>query len=574
MHLDICKTGKYKRVLLRETYREGGKVKHRTVANLSHLGDADIEAISFAFKHKKPLRELLKPDPAADAAAADSTPTAEPEPVKRLRQGKSAGDVWVLRGIARELGITEALGPKREGKLAFWQVMARVIDQGSRLSAVRLAGSHAACDILGLGSFTEDSLYPNLAWLSRNQHVIEDKLFAKMWPGAPPQLYLYDVTSSYLEGERNALAAFGYNRDGKKGKRQIVVGLLCDPLGRPLSVEVFKGNTSDPKTVAAQIRKIADRFGGRDVVFVGDRGMVKGKQIEDLHEEGFRYITGITRPQVEKLLADEVFDMSLFDQDLAEVVDDEDGVRYILRCNTERAEDMKKSRKSKFEDVKKTAAKESLYLKEHPKANADKALARVVKKAVKLKVADLATISLAGRSVGVELAEDMLREAEKLDGCYVLKTDVPAGLASKETLHARYKDLSTVEWAFRTSKTGALDMRPIFVRTEASTRGHVFVVMLAYRVMQELAARWQDIDLTVAEGIAELGSLCTVETLVAGVAVSQSFPEPRESVKLLLDAARVELPDRLPVKNITVSTRKKISQRRGLRRKRDPSTLK
>ena len=202
------------------------------------------------------------------------------------------------------MGIEGALGTSRQGKLALWQVIARVIDQGSRLSAVRLAGSQAACDVLGLESFNEDDLYANLDWLAEHQGAIEDRLFRAMAGGCgdSPGLYLYDVTSSYLEGECNELSAFGYNRDGKKGKRQVVIGLLCDGVGRPLSIEVFAGNTQDAATLASQVRKVAERFGGGAVTFVGDRGMIKGKQVEDLAEHGFHYITAITKPQVESLL--------------------------------------------------------------------------------------------------------------------------------------------------------------------------------------------------------------------------------------------------------------------------------
>ncbi|HDH06037.1 MAG TPA: IS1634 family transposase, partial [Nitrospirae bacterium] len=164
--------------------------------------------------------------------------------------------------MARQLGIVNAFGTTRQGKLGLWQVIARVIDQGSRLSAVRLAGSHAACDVLGLGKFNEDDLYNNLDWLSEKQADIEDRLFRKTHRQQKPGLYLYDVTSSYFEGMHNELSAFGYNRDGKKGKKQIVIGLLCNESGIPLSVEVFiTGNTQDPKTLTPQIRKVAERFG-------------------------------------------------------------------------------------------------------------------------------------------------------------------------------------------------------------------------------------------------------------------------------------------------------------------------
>lgn len=260
----------YVRYLLRESYRDGAKVKHRTIANLSHCSSEEIEAIKLALKHKKDLAVL------GNAATGVV-----------LRQGLSVGACWALFVLAQRLGICDALGSCRLSKLALWQVFARVIDQGSRLSAVRLAGAHAACDILDLDNFDEDDLYSDLRWLDENQAGIEDALFRKLYgkDKRKPDLYLYDVTSSYLEGTHNQLGAFGYNRDGKRGKMQIVIGLLTNEEGIPLSVEVFDGNTSDPKTMYSQIRKAAERFGGGSVTFVGDRGVTMGKPFAPIWPE-------------------------------------------------------------------------------------------------------------------------------------------------------------------------------------------------------------------------------------------------------------------------------------------------
>src|SRR3989475_7936336 len=205
----------------------------------------------------------------------------------------------MTRAITCHSASFQALGTTRDGKLALWQVIARVIDQGSRLSAVRLAMSHAACDVLGLGPFDEEALYENLAWLAGIQAAVEDRLFAQRTKTTPVSLFLYDVTSSYLEGTHNELAAFGYNRDGKKGKMQIVIGLLCDEDGHPVSIEVFPGNTTVPHTLASQVAKLKERFGVQAITFVGDRGMIKGRQIEDLVQHGCHYMTAITKPQIE-----------------------------------------------------------------------------------------------------------------------------------------------------------------------------------------------------------------------------------------------------------------------------------
>jgi len=547
MHVDTwtSRNGKYTRHLLRQSFREGRKVKHRTVANISHCSDEEVAAIRLALSYKDKLSAL--------GSITESV---------TLKQGVSVGAMWLVYAMAKELGIVAALGHSRQGKLALWQVIARVIDQGSRLSAVRLAGCHAACE--ALGGFNEDDLYRNLDWLCKNQAAIEDRLFRKLHERREPGLYLYDVTSSYFEGEHNALAAFGYNRDGKKGKRQIVIGLLCNEEGVPLSIEVFAGNTHDPATVAAQVCKVAERFGGGEVTFVGDRGMLKSRQVEDVQEHGLHYITAITKPQIQLLLRQGVIQMGLFDEDLAEVACD-GGVRYVLRRNPERAVQVQASRDDKLAGLRSLASKQNRYLAEHPRAKVAVALRKVTERCERLKLSSWATVGAAGREMSISIDDAALNEASKLDGCYVLKTDLSTEAASKETVHGRYKDLALVEQAFRTSKTVHLEMRPIHVRLETRTRGHAFVVMLAYRIVQELARRWCDIDLTVEEGINELSTLCATQVWVDGKHRCNKIPEPRDMPRTLLAAASVELPGALPPRTHNVATRKKLPQRRKKR---------
>jgi transposase len=526
--------GKYTRHLLRESFREGAKVKHRTIANLSRCTPQEIEAMRLALKHKGDLTAL-------GSVGSDIG----------LRQGVSVWAVWAVYDLARQLGVAEALGCSREGRLALWQVIARVIDQGSRLSAVRLGMSHAACEVVGLEGFNEDDLYGNLDWLEQKQGGIEERLFTGRGSKGRSQLFLYDVTSSYLEGRYNELGEFGYNRDGKKGKQQIVVGLLCDEGGRPVLIQVFPGNTSDGQTLGDQIRKVAERFGGKAVTFVGDRGMIKSDQIASLGGQGFHYITAITKPQIEALLKQGTIQMGLFDEKLSEVTE-EDGTRYILRRNPLRVEELEKNRQSK----------QNAYLQEHAGAKPQVALRKVVERSEKLKLTCWVTASLQGREIRLAIDEAALQEARKLDGCYVLKTDAKKSEASKETIHDRYKDLALVEWAFRTSKTVALEMRPVYVRRERRTRGHALVVMLAYLIVQELGKRWYAIDMTVEEGIKELTSLCATEIVVKGKARCNKIPEPRPSVANLLKQAKVVLPQALPCRTVMVATRRKLTQNR------------
>ena len=498
MYVDISFTksrGKvYKRVLLRTSYREGSKVKHRTLANLSHESDETIEAIRAALKNKDRINKFL--------AAVAETPT--------LAKGLSIGAVYVLMEVSQHLSITKSLGNTREGKLALWQVFARVIAQGSRLSAVRLAAQHAVFDLLKLETFTEDDLYDNLDWLSVNQAQIESKIFkAKQETSDKPlNLFLYDITSSYAEGDQNAYGSFGYNRDKKQGKRQIVIGLLTDCEGDPVSVQVFEGNTSDSTTVVEQVQKICEQFGVNNMIFVGDRGMIKNKQIKE-SGPNFKYITAITQPQIRSLIKNNKINLEDFSGELKEIADGD--LRYIFRRNSARKKEIAEQRMSKLHALEEKVMKENAYLQAHPKASPEVAAKKVCSYAAQLKINKWVAVANRDAIISLAVNEEKLSEASELDGCYVIKTNV---ISSSETtssiMHARYKDLSQVEWAFRTMKTTQLEIRPYYVRKTSRTDGHVFVVMLAYKLVQYLREAWQHLEITVEEGIHELSSYCSI----------------------------------------------------------------
>lgn len=547
MFIDSSKTilgGKtYTRHLLRDSYRDkaDGKVKHHTLANLSHCPVAEIEAIKLALANKGNLAALRN--------IRDI----------KSRQGLRIGVVYTLKTVAERIGLAKALGPTQRGKLALWQIMARLMDQGSRLSAVRLAESHAACDILGLEGFNEDHLYANLAWLAEHQEAIEKRLFRKHYGNNPPQLFLYDVSSTYLEGMQNILAAFGYNRDGKKGKQQLVFGLLTGPDGTPVAVRVFAGNTSDRETVPEQVRILAESFGVAGVTLVGDRGMLKLPQIARLNRVNFHYITAITKPQIRTLIRSGVFQMSLFDDNICEV--DAEGVRYILRRNPERVKEIEANREARLSAISRLLSQKNSYLVGHPRASVNVAQRDIEVRVKKLEIDGWVKTVTKDSELVLEVDEEAKREAAELDGCYVIKTDLPAAAASAETIHDRYKDLALVEQAFRTFKRDLLEVQPTYVRTEASTRGHVFVVMLAYLLERELNRYWHRIELTKAECIERLGSLCgTIMEL--GEQTYQVVPEATGDCKKLLDAANIKLPAVLPVAKTHVATRKKLLKTR------------
>jgi transposase len=538
----------YKRALIRESYREGKNVKKRTIANISHASDSQIEAIKIALKQ------------ADDISVLKSIKTGQ------FLTGKSVGAVAMLYQVAQDIGMTEALGKSKDAMAVLWMVFARLINQGSRLSAVRLARNHCVCEILGYGVFNENDLYHAMDWGCVNQKKIESKLFSALnrnkekMKSSPPceSIFLYDVTSTYLEGSKNELAAYGYNRDKKLGKLQIVYGLLTDEEGIPLAIEAFKGNTKDNKTLLSQLEKIKDRFGIKYVTIVGDKGMIKSIEIKQIEEEDkFNYITSITKPQILKLLERKVMSMELFEEKLCEVLDEKEGLRYILRRNPRRKEEMEKTRESKLLKAQKKVEIANIYLTEHPKSKTETQLKNLTQYLVKLKLNEYVTVSEKSdtRCISIEIDEEKLKEICKLDGCYVIKTNLEKSKnLTKEIIHERYKALAEVEFAFRTQKTGYLEVRPVFVRKEKKTRAHLLITMLAYKIEKYLREKWKDINLTVEEGVNVLANISSVIIKVKNEELHR-IPKPDKLSEKLLSALEVKLPGVLPLIRCEVDTR-------------------
>ena len=533
------KNGKeYTQYLLRTSHREGKKTVKTTLLNITHFGVETCEAIKFALSNKGRLNEL-------GIATSDLSIINE---ALQLAQEKPIGDVWLLHQIATKIGIVDALGDSSEARLALWQIIARTLDQGSRLSAARLARNREI-DFLQLGNLTEKDFYKNLDWIADNQTRIEKALYKKRYGNEPCKLFLYDVTSSYFEGIKNELAAFGHNRDGKRGKLQIVVGLLCAEDGAPVAVEVFEGNTNDTKTFHSQIRKAADRFNAVQVVFVGDRGMIKSTQQKELTEENFNFITALTKAQIESLIKKDIVQLELFDEEINEVIT-EDGKRYIMKRNPVRAEEIAASRKSKLQSLLDFIAKKNEYLSSHRKASPEKALQHVNRRAIALKIDSWikCEVDESSRKITLQIDDSKLSEISLLDGCYCLTTNVSVDIMAKDDVHSRYKDLAMVEEAFRTCKTGHLELRPIYVRKSGRTRAHVFVVMLSYLLVRELRDHWREVDATVEENLRSLSSLCGVRVTVQGIEIYK-IPSPRVELRQLFKLSGVSVPKVLPKDN-------------------------
>lgn len=454
----------YRSVLLIENYREDGKVKHKTISNITQWSDALIEQFDNLLKNKSitNLSDL------------------------NYKQGKNCGGILISLEVAKRLGIIKALGSDKNSKLALIQILGRIFTQGSRLYlANEWHKNNAINEILKIENYNEDDLYYNLDWLSENQTEIEKKIFQTRYKGQSiSSIYLYDVTSSYFEGTENELSDYGYNRDGKKGKKQIVIGLLCDKLGYPVSIEVFEGNTSDSKTVINQLKKIKEIFGIKQVVFVGDKGMIKQQQIDSILSEEFQwnYITTITKPKIESLIKNEVIQLSMFDEKLVEIIDN--NTRYILRRNPCRVAEMENTRQSKINKIEQKIKQKNQYLSEHKKAKIETAKLEIEKLISKLKASKYTECQIIDNKLHLEIFQSEIDQQSKLDGCYVIKTDLVDKSITKEEIHNRYKDLALVEDAFRNIKTTIEEIQPIFVRKEKRTRGHVFVCMLALLIIK------------------------------------------------------------------------------------------
>lgn len=532
-------------VLLRQSFRVDGKVMKKTIANLTHVKPEILNAYKFIIKNKNNLSAITFPEEIATTA------------------GKSIGASWVLSEIAKKLHIEEVLGNDKEGKLAMFQILARCLDQGSRLSSIRLAGIHNMTDVLEIDfPFNEDYLYRNLSYLSGKQKKLEQELFLKTHKVKHlTDLFLYDVTSSYFEGECNELAGWGYNRDKKKGKKQVVMGLLCDSEGEPVSVDLFPGNTSDIQTFSAQTEKVKTLFNCERVTFVTDRGIIKGDQMKNLEADECFYITAITKAQIEHLLKEDVLQLSMFDKTLKEIT--YEGKRLIFRRNPGRAEEIQKNRDGKYESLSLLCGKKNTYLKEHKKAKMEVAVKDIQGKIIQLKCQKWLILSSesSDRIITLTINKEAQLEEAKLDGCYMMKTNLHEEV-EKETINSRYKDLIWVERGFRTEKTGLLEVRPWYVTTEENSRGHAFVVMLAYKIIRFLQQAWKPLNLTVEEGLAKLATITTYELIVKGKSIGTRIARPDDISSELLRLAGITLPESLPYFGAIVASRKKLQTER------------
>ena len=456
--------------LLREGYRQDGKVKSRTLANLSHWPLAKIDR----------LRRVLRDEVLSGTA-------------ERLTMLRSLphGHVAAVLGTARRIGLDRLLAagraPARLAALVLAMILARVIDPASKLATARQLDAATATSSLGplleLQTVSEQDLYAALDWLLSQQSRIEGRLAQRHL--SQGTLVLYDVSSTWFEGRTCPLARRGYSRDGKRDKVQIIFGLLCASDGCPVAVEVFEGNVADPATLAAQVAKLKQRFHLAHVVLVGDRGMITAARIDTLlRPAGLDWITALRAPSIRALLEQGAFQLSLFDErDLAEVTSPEfPGERLVVCRNpwlaAERARKRLDLLTATEADLRKVA--KAVARKNKPLRGADRIGLAVGAVLNRHKVAKHFTLTITDDTFAVVRNTDAIAAESRLDGCYVIRTNLDqATLAASDVVRA-YKNLSQAERAFRSIKTVDLEIRPIHHRLSDRVRAHVLLCMLAY----------------------------------------------------------------------------------------------
>ena len=457
--------------LLRRTYREGGKVRHETLGNISHLPPELIEII----------RNALRGECYVPATGA-----------LEICRSLPHGHVAAVLGTLRKIGLDGMLASRRcvERDLAVAMIVARVIDATSKLATGRGLSRATACSslgsVLGIDSVDEEQLYAAMDWLLKRQSRVEAKLAQRHLDDGC--LVLYDVSSSYYTGRHCSLAKFGHSRDRKKGFPQIVYGLLCNRRGCPVAVEVFEGNTGDPTTLEIQIQKIRRRFGIERVVLVGDRGMITAARIrEELRPvEGLAWITALRGPAIRKLAEEGIVQPSLFDErDLAEIQSpDYPGERLIACRNPLLAEERARKREELLQETEKELDRvvTATRRERRPLRGKDKIALRVGKVIDRRKMAKHFRLTITDSSFSYERHGERITAEAALDGIYIIRTSVSeTEFSAAETVRA-YKDLSLVESAFRSIKTVDLKVRPIYHRLANRVRAHVFLCVLAYYV--------------------------------------------------------------------------------------------
>lgn len=461
-------------VLLRESYREGGKVKKRTLANLSKLPEEVVDNLKLVLKGATAIKTNQLPE--------------NLEIIRSLPHGHVSAVLKTLK----KLGLDKIIEVEksRNRSLVEAMIVARIINPASKLATARGFDedtcSSSIGKVLGVEKAETNELYQALDYLLSKQTKIETKLAQKHLKDG--SLILYDVTSTYVEGEHCPLAQYGYNRDKKKGKAQIIFGLISDKYGRPIAVEVFEGNVWDSQTLSKQIEKVKKRFNINKIVWISDRGILTDKNINELikKKENIDWITALTKPQVRQLAEKEGRQLGIFDErNLVEISSDlYPGERLIVCKNPLVAEKNKKRRGDLIEKTEEELNKIVLATTREKRKlkGSEKIGLRVGKVINKFKVGKYFELEISEEKFNYKRKEEVIKQEEKLDGIYIIRTSVSSDEMDSRSTVKNYKSLSKVEEAFRCYKTIDLNVRPIYHWKSERVKGHIFLCMLAYYV--------------------------------------------------------------------------------------------
>lgn len=530
------KDGKqYKTTLIRESYRENGKVKNRTVANVSNLNNLLINNIKSLLKGE--LNDINSSD---------------------LQNGNTReyGASYVLKNLAVQVGLDKIISSTksewRENVLAM--IIGRVLYQGSKLSLVNQYRDTALWELAGHEPRgrpnVEAHCYKPMDELLKRKNRIERKLANKhLRDGC---VVLYDITNIWFEGEyeNSQKIVYGKGKGGKVGFKQIALGLLTDKHGCPVGVEIFKGNTGDQTTVLDQVRKLSEKYGLRQMVFTGDRGMLTAKRVDEINETDFKVITALTHSEMKSLLEKEDIQKDLFDEkNISEVIDADGKTRYALCKNEAEARKERDTRESMLEKVGKLLTeKAKVKRKRDPK----KVAASVGRIFERYKIGKFFEWDVDDRGGFTwSLKQEKIDADAELDGCYVIKSTADRQAMSAEDFVLGYRNLQKVEQAFKNMKTVILEMRPVYHKNDERIEAHIFIVMLAYYLQWHALERLKPLFENDAKGkdrrwtfeivIERLKSIRKVDNLINGVVVKSNISEPDEEQKKILELLKVKL---------------------------------
>ena len=479
----------YSSAYLRRTYRDGGKVKNETVANLSALPGHVIDLIDAGLKGQQLV-------PAAEAVT--------------ITRSLPHGHVAAAHAMARTLGLPALLGPAgRHRDLALALIISRVVAPASKLSTLTWWTDTTLGADLGVADASTDDIYAAMDWLGGRQDAIEAGLARRHLAPEPnpSRMALFDLSSSWMEGSHCPLAARGYSRDGRKGKLQIEYGLLTDPAGRPVAVRVFPGNTGDPGAFTAIADVVRKKFGLAKMVMVGDRGMITSARIQALNQQQdgtpqpdpYGWITALRAPAIKKLMADDgPLQLSLFDeQDLAEITSgDFPGERLIACRNPVLAADRARKRQDLLAATEKLLAPVLARVRSGKLTGAGPIGVEVGKVITAYKTAKHFAVTITDTTLTIERRQDQIDAEATLDGFYVLRTPIPADELDAAAVVTAYKNLKYVERDFRHIKADDLDLRPVFHRLEERVKAHVLICMLACYLTWHLRRAWAPLTFT------------------------------------------------------------------------------